>query len=53
VVEHIGAAFGSSVALGDTLSSSGAIGFQLGKRVSNNLDLTFRDDLISYLSEHY
>ena len=35
---RVGAAFGGSVALGHTLSSSGALGAQRGKVVSTNLD---------------
>ena len=38
----------STAVLGDTLRSSEALGAQRGKRVPSNLDLTFRDDLISY-----
>ena len=41
------------LALGDTLSSSEALGAQRGKRFPSNVDVTFRDDLISYLSKHY
>ena len=35
---RVGAAFGGSVALGDTLCSSGALGAHRGKGVSTNLD---------------
>ena len=44
---RVSAACSGGMALGDTLSSSEALGAHRGIRVPSNLDLTFRDDLIS------